>query len=89
MLLLLLLLLQITHVTLLRQPDDPNKLRGYAFVHFTERPMALRVLTDAEAGKEFELDGKQLAINMARPQVRGIAVRLEGAVPVQPAPHDA
>jgi len=51
--------------------------------------MALRVLTDAEAGKEFELDGKQLAINMARPQVRGIAVRLEGAVPVQPAPHDA
>ncbi|KAF5835914.1 hypothetical protein DUNSADRAFT_6672 [Dunaliella salina] len=59
----------ITHVTLLRQPDDPNKLRGYAFVHFTERPMALRVLTDAESGKEFEMDGKQLMINMARPQI--------------------
>jgi hypothetical protein len=60
---------QITHVTLLRQPDDPNKLRGYAFVHFTERSMALRVLTDAESDKEFEMDDKQLAINMARPQV--------------------
>lgn len=31
--------------------------------------MALRVLTDAESGREFEMDGKQLMINMARPQV--------------------
>ena len=54
---------------LLKHPEDPSRLRGYGFVHFTDRAMALRVVTDAESGKCFELDGNELKINMARPQV--------------------
>lgn len=62
---------QITNVTLLKQPDDPTKLRGYAFIHFTERAMAVNALNDADQGKELELEGRQLVVRMARPQVRG------------------
>ena len=59
-----------THVTILRKHEDPNSLRGYAFVHFAERAHALRVLAEVENGHAFEMDGSELKVHMARPQVR-------------------
>lgn len=59
---------QIEQIALLRSSEDPTKLRGFAFVHYTDRASALRAMTEVESGKVFELQGKPLSVALAKPQ---------------------
>ncbi|GLC63757.1 hypothetical protein PLESTF_000070800 [Pleodorina starrii] len=59
----------IDRVTLLYTPEDPGKLRNYAFVNYTERSAAVRAVSEAEKeNKKHTMGDKELIVHMAKPQ---------------------
>ncbi|GAX77450.1 hypothetical protein CEUSTIGMA_g4894.t1, partial [Chlamydomonas eustigma] len=59
---------KISQIVLLKDPNDPSKLRNYGFVHYEERSSALKAIDEAAEGPKPELEGKELTVHMARPQ---------------------
>lgn len=59
---------QVSGVVMLKDPNDPSKLRNYCFVHYDDRLAALKAVDDCEAGPKPEIDGNELVVHLARPQ---------------------
>eukprot|EP00798_Chlamydomonas_sp_ICE-L_P000494 gene494-1900_t len=60
---------KITGLSLLKDPQDQNKLRNYCFLHYEDRLSALKAIEECEISKQ-ELNGKELQVHMARPQTQ-------------------
>lgn len=66
---------QIDRVTQLYLPDDPGKLRNYAFINYTERSAAVRAVSEGEIKKHTMAD-KELIVSRRRPPDSGSGDRI-------------
>lgn len=54
-------------MTLLYMPDEPTKLRNYAFINFLERAAATKAVAEAEANpKKHILQERELLVGVGR-----------------------
>lgn len=58
-------LLQVEKYTILHVPDEPTKLRNYAFVNYAERLAALRAVAAADE-KKYTIGDKELMVGRRR-----------------------